>query len=224
MTSTLIQLVSSASRASSAVRIASLAVWQPAVLGRKCARPAEQVDQALVLAGEADAADRGGHHLGPAGRDRIQHHLAVGIAGGAEEQPRAELAARDGQRYRAMAGFIDSTSLPRAHDLDARRPAESRVSRQAGRGTTAPLSATAIPRPPASISFASSSAATVAALERLALAVHPDGRRLVRPSSRDPSLLGRQRGARTARCRTAGSPHRARHPEPDARSRRPSPA
>src|SRR5215472_9113491 len=35
MTSSLIQFVSSASRASSAVRMASLAVWQPAVLGRK---------------------------------------------------------------------------------------------------------------------------------------------------------------------------------------------
>src|SRR6516164_8070440 len=39
MTSSLIQLVSSASRASSAVSTASFAVWQPAVLGRKRTRP-----------------------------------------------------------------------------------------------------------------------------------------------------------------------------------------
>src|SRR5262245_36786802 len=39
MTSSLIQLVASASRASSAVSTASLAVWQPAVLGRKCSLP-----------------------------------------------------------------------------------------------------------------------------------------------------------------------------------------
>ncbi len=54
----------------------------------------DQIDQAFILAGEADAPDRGRHHLGAAGGDRIEHELAVRIAGGAEKQTRAELRGR----------------------------------------------------------------------------------------------------------------------------------
>ena len=45
----------------------------------------DEVDQAFVLAGETDAPDRGRHHLGSAGANGVEHKLAVGIAGGAEE-------------------------------------------------------------------------------------------------------------------------------------------
>src|SRR5262249_52537770 len=56
-----------------------------------------EIDQAFVLAGETDAPDRRRHHVGAAGGDRIEHQLAVWIAGGAEEEARAELAAGDDQ-------------------------------------------------------------------------------------------------------------------------------
>ena len=103
------------------------------VLGRLAARgvgqevhlAAEEIDQALVVAGEADAADRGGDHLRAARGDRVEHHLTVGIAGRAEEQPRGEAAAGndEGLRHRSLQipsiSSAKSPTLPGAHDFDA---------------------------------------------------------------------------------------------------------
>src|SRR6185295_12812568 len=55
------------------------------------------IDQALVLAGETDAPDRSRHHLRTTRRDRVDHELAVRIAGGPEKQTRAEFAAGNDQ-------------------------------------------------------------------------------------------------------------------------------
>src|SRR4030088_1342162 len=75
------------------------------------------IDQALVLAGEADAPDRSRHHLGPARIDGVEHELAVRIAGSSEKQARAELAAGNDQRVGHV--VYSSTALAGAHDLDA---------------------------------------------------------------------------------------------------------
>ena len=44
-----------------------------------------EIDETFLLAGEADAPDRGCYHLGAARANGVEHELAVGIAGGAEE-------------------------------------------------------------------------------------------------------------------------------------------
>jgi hypothetical protein len=49
-------------------------------VGQKSVTLAEQIDQALRVAREVDAADRGGHQLSAARLDRIQQDLLVGIA------------------------------------------------------------------------------------------------------------------------------------------------
>src|SRR5207248_1032515 len=107
---------------------------------------------------EADAAHRGGRDLGATRRERVEHHLLAGIAGGAEQQPRRETLAINDQRIEwfhrhppCMARTISTTS-----------PGLSGVAAHAARRTTAPLSATARPRP--SVSFlAVISSATVRA-------------------------------------------------------------
>ena len=142
------------------------------VLGNK-------IDQAFVVAGEADAPDRGRHHLGAARRDRVEHQLAVGIAGGAEEQARVEFAAGDDERI----GHGERTpkrtrmvSHPGARARSRRcRPASAPSAAQAARGTTEPLSATAIPRWPTSTAFSSSRDRERRCGERLVLAVDADG-------------------------------------------------
>ena len=63
---------------------------------------------------------------------RVEHHLPVRIAGGAEEQPRVKLAAGDDQRI-GMIGCCcvrASSALQRAHDLD--RVARSQRVRPSG--------------------------------------------------------------------------------------------
>ena len=73
------------------------------------------------------------------------------------------------------------------------RPACSGVSAQAARGTTAPLSATAMPRWPASTAFSSSKHRKRRRGERFALAVDADGGCCARPASSWSPLLRRPR-------------------------------
>src|SRR5215472_16608376 len=120
-----------------------------------------EIDQAFLLASKADAADRGGHHLGAARGDRVEHELAVGIARGAEKEARGELAASDDQGIGHGASLLYPPC--RARTISTLSPGESRVCGQAARGTIAPLSATAMPRRPVSTAFSASSAASVAA-------------------------------------------------------------
>ena len=125
----------SASRASSAVSTASLAVWQPAVLGRKWTRPASRSSRLSSsparLMRRIEAVD----HLGAARRHRVEHHLPVGIAGGAEEQPRAELrpAMTSGSDI-ASDSLHRLSALAHPHDLHVVARAKLRLaaSRRAG--------------------------------------------------------------------------------------------
>src|SRR5712671_4277164 len=74
------------------------------------------IDQALVFTGEADAPDRGRHHLGPTRGDGVEHELAVWIAGRPEEQARAEFAAGNDE---GIGHFeCSSTALAGTHDLN----------------------------------------------------------------------------------------------------------
>ena len=117
-------------------------------------------------------------HLAAARGERVEHDLPVRIAGGAEEQPGAELAAGNDQRI----GHRNNSHHPtlahqppwRARTISTLSPGLSGVVGHAARGTTAPLSATAMPFWPASTAFSSSSAASVAALQGLVLAVDPN--------------------------------------------------
>ena len=83
--------------------------------------------------------------------------------------------------------LLESRDQPpcRARTISTLSPGLSGVSRHAARGTTAPLSATAMPRWPVSTAFSANSASIVAASERLALAVDAD----VRFAHRHVSLL-----------------------------------
>src|SRR5207342_2919881 len=86
-------------------------------VGQKMHMLRNDIDQALVFAGEADAPDRGRNHLGPARGDGVEHELAVWIAGRPEEQARAEFAAGNDE---GIGHFeYSSTALAGAHDLDA---------------------------------------------------------------------------------------------------------
>ena len=81
-------------------------------VGKKADAPGEQIEQALVVAGEADAADRGGDHLGAARADRVEHDLAIGITGGAEKKPRAELLAGNDERIGHLLHLTNSFPSP----------------------------------------------------------------------------------------------------------------
>src|SRR5262249_45062109 len=123
----------------------------------------DEIDQALVIARKADPSDRGGRHLAAARLERIEHQLAVGITGGAEEQARAKLAAGNHKRIGHLLLLHPALYPPwRARTISTLSPACSAVSFQAARGTTSPLSATAMPRCAVSTAFSSSSAASVA--------------------------------------------------------------
>src|SRR4029077_6110871 len=157
---------------------------------------AEQVDQAFIVAGKTDAADGGRHHRCAACFDRVEHDLAVRVAGGTKEKPRAEFLPGNDQRIGhsvlqdsvplipAQAGIqwgatgsppsrgraeilpaIIGLSQPpcRARTISTESPGFSAVSGQAARGTTAPLSATAIPFCSVSTALSASKAASVAA-------------------------------------------------------------
>src|SRR5262249_45003852 len=121
----------------------------------------DQVDEALVVTSKADAADRGSRHLAAARLERLEHHLAVGITRGAEKQARSKLAAGNHKRI----GHMLLLHPPwRARTISTLSPPCSGASFQAARGTTAPLSATAMPRCAVSTAFSSNSAASVATL------------------------------------------------------------
>ena len=135
-------------------------------VGQKLHAAGQEVDHALVIAGKTDAADRGGDHLAAARRDGVEHDLAIGIAGAAEKQPRAELMAGDDERIgHLFAPSKTSFGHPpcRARTISTLSPGLSGVSRHAARGTTAPFSATAIPRCPVSTAFSANKASTVVA-------------------------------------------------------------
>src|SRR4029077_20588728 len=94
-------------------------------------------------------------HLGAACGDRVEHDLAIGIAGAAEKQPRRKFLAGNDQR---IGHRICSYPPCRARTISTLSPGLSRVAGQAARGTTAPLSATAMPRCPMSTVFSVSTA------------------------------------------------------------------
>ncbi len=118
MTSSLTQSVSNASRASLAVRTASRAVKQPAVLGRTCdAGLVEHADE-RALGRRIDAPQRDGDHLGLARLDRRGERLEPRRSPPVPRISRDEKrAARDDERRRCSHAF----SLPGSpDDLDAR--------------------------------------------------------------------------------------------------------
>src|SRR5262249_13070952 len=121
----------------------------------------DEIDQALVVARKTDATDRCSRHLAAARCQRIEHQLAVGIARGAEEKARAKLAAGNHKR---IGHWLLLYPPWRARTISTLSPACSGVSFQAARGTTSPLSATAMPRWAVSTAFSSRSAASVATL------------------------------------------------------------
>ena len=78
----------------------------------------QQVDEALLLAGKADAADRGGRHLGTARGERVEEDLSVRISGGAEKQPGAKRSVCDLENIGHHALTHISPTLPGEHDFD----------------------------------------------------------------------------------------------------------
>ena len=104
-------------------------------VGQDAVAVAEQIDEAFGIAVEADPADRDGDQLGAARLQRIEQHLLVRVAGGADEQPRVQLGAGDDQRVGRMGMGVDPVAIKFS------RPAAGARSRPR-RPATAPLPAT----------------------------------------------------------------------------------
>ena len=169
ITSSLTQSVSNASRASLAVSTASRAVKQPAVLGSSLhAGAVEHVDDRAAL-GRVDAAQRDGDELGAGRLERGGQRVERAEAAGAEQQPRAQLVARDGQDVGVRVGD-GHLSLPGSRAGSPPAPLRAAPSRPtAPRGTTSASTATATPRPAPGRSSASSAACDGRAVVELGL-------------------------------------------------------
>ena len=84
----------------------------------------EQLAEALVVARETDAAHRRGCHLSAARRERIEHHLAVGITCRPEKQAGSEGSVGDRQRIQRLGHLL--ARLSRLIRLGGRARSRSR--------------------------------------------------------------------------------------------------
>ena len=124
-----------------------MAVWQPAVLGRKCTRPASRSTRLSASPARLMRRIEAVTISVPLAAIAVEHDLAVRIAGGAEEQPRAELAAGDGQRIRHLRSCSINQPPWRARTISTLSPGlQRRVAPGLRAAPPLPLSATATPR------------------------------------------------------------------------------
>ena len=206
ITSSLTQSVCSASRASCAVSTASAAPRQPAVFGqRRDAQPVQQVQHARAAVG-VHPAHRDGGQLGARGDQRLLQHGQVRRTAGTQDQPRAELAARDGQ-FANQPPCTAVTTSSRAPSDSVRLPPRSRQHRPVDARPRCP-SPESRAAPAGRRRWSASSTSTVSSLTVTFIALHQSARpRSAVEFGRDP--LGGPRRQQEARAAVARRHQRA---------------